>query len=166
MEKITFKFTNGTNRFEDFAKLRYRTYPQKGILVTLPILCFKGFSHGKDPIFKSSFSFILESLEELETLKEVRSWECEKFFKDKPYSPLTQLKEHAEKWISEDKLEPIPIIDTDYICGTEFIQVDDESSFCGNFEQNGMEGCHMSFKKREEYEEFKSLTPLNHVENT
>ena len=60
MEKITFKFTNGANSFEDFAKLRYRSYSQKGILITLPILCFKGIHHRKDPIFKSSFSFILE----------------------------------------------------------------------------------------------------------
>lgn len=50
--------------------------------------------------------------------------------------------------LDEYTVYPIPIANS-FIRGTEFISVDSETDFCGNFEQNGLEGVHVSYGKRD-----------------
>jgi len=149
---IRFRFSENVKLFRELAKFTYHSVYKTGFLLTLPIDCYimdTDFFR-KKLLFKTNFTCSIDSFEQIKEYSENFNYSSTKQFFDKffPESTfLNDLKQKALKWIDDKILEPIKIEQTDYICGTEFIQVDADSSFYGNFIQNEKEGCHMRFGK-------------------
>lgn len=145
--KIKIQFSEEVSLFGDLLNIKYDEYTDK-LMGTLPLVVGIGKYDIDDIIIKSEFSFEIPSVHYLEKIrKDFHYWDTQKWFqKHFPNETICQrLISKAEKYISTDILEPIEISETNYVCGTEFIEVDENSSFCGNFTQNNKEGCHLQY---------------------
>lgn len=142
-KKIFFRFSEDIKLFDEFANLKVSFHGQ--LILMLPVLCYYGDYFDKELLFETTFRTVITNIDDISNYHKAHNLDTffRKFF---PQSDFLQiLTKKAEQWINEGKPEAVEIKDTDYICGTEFIEVDEDTSFCGNFEQDGKEGCHMKF---------------------
>lgn len=144
MEKrIFFQFSEDTQLFTDFAKLRISFHGK--LTLKLPILCYYGNLFERELLFETTFETNISDIADIYKYHKVHHLDTffRRFFPNSDF--LDKLRKKAESWISTEKPEPRDIKETEYICGTEFLEVDENTSFCGNFTQEGKEGCHMKF---------------------
>jgi len=121
----------------------------------------------KKELFTYDYYFTVKDIEELKKysksfgVNNAGEWLIEHFKEDKLVEDLIN---KGIKWIDNTILEPTQIDSNEtYPCGNEFILVDENTSFGGNFEQFGIEGCHMKFGKNQHCKEFTSLSFRAHL---
>jgi hypothetical protein len=117
-----------------------------GLYISIPIGVYtlEDSLYNRKPLFVDNFTAKLTTLDIGEYFEGEHSIFPELFFKK--YFPeskfLKKLQKIGKQWISKDKPDPTPAENN---AEAEFIEVDEDSSFCGNYTQDGKEGCHMIF---------------------
>lgn len=142
-KRIFFQFSEDVELFCDLAKLSVTLHGN--IILILPVLCYYGDYFSKKLLFKTEFQTIVSDLDEIYKYHKTHNLDLffKKFFPESDF--LQILMQKAKRWISKNKPKPTKIKGTEYICGTEFIEVDADTSFYGNFEQDGKQGCYLRF---------------------
>jgi hypothetical protein len=107
-------------------------------------------------LFSKEFTFKVESLETLKKMNEEGNSSFVKrfftnFFPESDF--LTELSERADMYMSQEVKEPVYFDAFGEAC--EFLQVDDETSFYGNFEHDGKQGISANIYHDDEYDEYR-----------
>lgn len=156
---IFFMFSESVKPFGEIAQIRYDCVYEKTLMLTLPIFVYYGDFFNKKLLFKSSFYTRISSVEEIEKLSNLNFSAVEEWFRENfpQETILKELSEKAELWISEERPESKTLILEGYKAGEEFLEVDEDTNFCGNFKQQGKEGCSLVFGENFHYNPLKSF---------
>lgn len=151
MDNIKIQFTKNVKLFGDILKVKYNEFEKK-LIGTLPLIVGEYDEYGfyiENVLFKSSFSFEIKNAAMLNRLNKEFNYAWpedwfQKYFPELDKLQLLTLK--GEKYTSIEILPAIDIVEgKQWRKCTEFIAVDSESDFCGNFVQNDAEGIHLLY---------------------
>lgn len=173
---ICFKYDNDYSfMLSQIIEVKAQLYgDNKNFQIRVPLVIIYGtlehnfwWSDDKKELFTNDYYFTIKNINQLEKYRKsfnvnnADKWLIEHFKEDKL---VEQLINKGLQWIDNTILEPTQIDSKEtYVCGDEFIQVDENTSFGGNFEQFGIEGCHMKFGKNQHCKEFTNLSFKPHI---
>lgn len=147
------------NKFAQFSKLQL-DFLTGDLYVVFEIFVYNGskfdvLTRNAKYLFSKPFSFKIESLDILKEMNEKTvSSGVEKFFER--FAPesdyLMKIKDNARRYLSQEIVEPVYFESSYGKC--EFIRVDKDTNFHGNFEHNGEQGVQMTFHHDKESEQW------------
>jgi hypothetical protein len=145
------QITQANNRFLHFVKLpelRYSTNPNK-LYFEFKVGAFNLTDfRNRNKLFERTFYNEIHESQIFQFIEDFNEMSVEDFFKTRLSENLLQeMKDKAEKYVSLDIPEPVPFTSNEGRLG-EFIEVDSETNFCGNYENEGKKGCFMWFSEK------------------
>jgi hypothetical protein len=161
--EINFSFISHKNillsRFADFSKLQMDSVTGD-LYVVFEIFVYNGSkldvsTRNAKYLFSKPFSFKVESLDILKEINEKTSSSgVEKFFErfasESDY--LDKIKNNATRYLSQEVVEPVYF--ESFEGRQEFIRVDEDTDFNGNFWHDGEQGVALSFWYDEDDEQW------------
>jgi hypothetical protein len=150
-QKVFFRFSNEVKLFGQLAHFYYNTSQAK-LYMALPVIVFYGDFLNKKKLFQTTFTIAIDNLSDVDKYSEGFNFGIVNKFFDKHFPNSTFLQEleiKANKWISADIIKAVKIKNEK---NGEFIEVDEDTSFYGNYVQNDKEGCHLTFGKNRSQE--------------
>lgn len=146
--KITFAFSNDSRTFffTNFIKVKLNYKSNLQLYLQIHVCEYDPeavWNQGK-LLFVKEFDFEVKTIRLLKQITNfIHSTGVEEFFK-KFFPESTLLKTLEEKGLRYLSQEPVKPVYFDCFMGTcEFLEVEEDTSFCGNFKHDGKEGCAM-----------------------
>lgn len=165
--QIFFQFSNEVALFDDIVKFKYNSRGNS-LQMTLPIICYYGNYFDKKKLFETEFTTIISSKSQLKKFSDLNYVMVNVFFK-KHFSAstfLNELYEKAKLWIATDEPQATYFTNVEGIA--EYIRVDDETSFYGNYKYDNKEYCKIIYgvnhRVREDITSLKFTPYISHFD--
>lgn len=144
-KKIFFLFSDSYKSFQELAVISF-DMAANSFYLTLPINVYYGNLLEKQKLFEVDFKVKINNKNHMKKLCKSFSYNMVNDYFNYNFSKTTVLDElrlRAEKWISDELIEPVYI----NILGleNEFIEIDNETSFHGDYSLNCKKGCILKY---------------------
>lgn len=140
---IYFRFSEEVEVFQQIISLSYDKFSNK-LFIKFPVLVYEGDFMNNSFLFKTDFTVETTLAKIKMYAKHFNSLLCEAFLNKFFPDVIKELTLKAVQWISF--YEPLPVLlENNKSASGEFIEVNDATSFYGNFIQNNKEGCQLYY---------------------